>query len=212
MVVGMTELNNTSPADNLPDDISEAPSGRVSVAQDLYRHVNGAWLSSHHIPADRAVDGTFHQLRDQAEEDVRAIIEAAAQEEPHGRVGALYGSFMDETGIEQAGLSVLDADLDPIRDANSMEDLARALGQLDVTGVGGAVGYWVEKDSGSDVERAYLVQIGLGLPDEAYSARSSMRRRARLTWSLCRTCWSWRSRRHVRGGLQRRALRNPRRP
>lgn len=164
----MTELNNTSPADNLPDDISEAPSGRVSVAQDLYRHVNGAWLSSHHIPADRAVDGTFHQLRDQAEEDVRAIIEAAAQEEPHGRVGALYGSFMDETGIEQAGLSVLDADLDPIRDANSMEDLARALGQLDVTGVGGAVGYWVEKDSGSDVERAYLVQIGLGLPDEAY--------------------------------------------
>ena len=165
MVVCMAD-NHT--AKSIPDNISEAPSGQVSVAQDLYRHVNGRWLASHEIPADRAVDGTFHQLRDQAEKDVRAIIEAAAAEEPEGRVGALYSAFMDESGIEGAGLSVLDADLNPVRYAQNMEQLAAVLGQLDVTGVGGAVGYWVEKDSGGDVERAYLVQTGLGLPDEAY--------------------------------------------
>ncbi|WP_459610405.1 M13 family metallopeptidase [Corynebacterium urogenitale] len=153
---------------NIPDNISETPSGQVSVAQDLYRHVNGRWLGSHEIPADRAVDGTFHQLRDRAEKDVRAIIETAAQEEPEGRIGALYSAFMDESGIEEAGLSVLDADLTPVRQAENFEEFATALGQLDVTGVGGAVGYWVEKDSGGDVERAYLVQTGLGLPDEAY--------------------------------------------
>ena len=164
-VVGMADENNST---SLPDNISEAPNAQVSVAQDLYRHVNGQWLSTHEIPADRAVDGTFHQLRDQAEEDVRAIVEAAAETEPNGRVGALYSSFMDEEGIEQAGLSVLDADLEPIRSATDIRELARVLGQLDVTGVGGVAGYWVEKDSGSDVERAYLVQTGLGLPDEAY--------------------------------------------
>ena len=116
-VVGMADENNST---SLPDNISEAPNAQVSVAQDLYRHVNGQWLSTHEIPADRAVDGTFHQLRDQAEEDVRAIVEAAAETEPKGRVGALYSSFMDEEGIEQAGLSVLDADLEPIRSATDI--------------------------------------------------------------------------------------------
>ena len=152
----------------IPDNISEAPAGAVSAAQDLYRHVNGAWLGAHTIPNDRPVDGTFHELRDRAEKDVRTIIEAAAQDEPDGRVGALYSSFMDVDGIEQAGLGVLDADLQKIREASSIEELAVALGELDVTGVGGVVGYFVEKDSGSDIERAYLVQTGLGLPDEAY--------------------------------------------
>ncbi|MBC2682595.1 peptidase M13 [Corynebacterium sp. 4HC-13] len=168
----MNTTEGITPADailnNIPDNISEAPCGQVSVAQDLYRHVNGHWLATHEIPADRAVDGTFHTLRDRAEKDVRAIVETAAKDEPQGRIGALYSSFMDERGIEDAGLSVLDADLTPIRDAKNITDLATVLGELDVRGVGGVVGYWVEKDSGGDIERAYLVQSGLGLPDEAY--------------------------------------------
>ncbi|HIW95212.1 MAG TPA: peptidase M13 [Candidatus Corynebacterium gallistercoris] len=164
----MSEQNNTSTDSAIPDNISEAATGPVSPAQDLYRHVNGEWLGSHEIPNDRPVDGTFHQLRDRAEKDVKDLVEAAAKEDPTGRVGALYNSFMDEEGIAEAGLAGLDVDLEGIREATDMRELARALGRLDVTGIGGVAGYWIEKDSGSDVERAYLVQTGLGLPDEAY--------------------------------------------
>lgn len=159
---------NAPAAHGIPDNITERRAPRPSPAQDLYRHVNGDWLSSHEIPADRAVDGSFHQLRDRAEEEVRAIVEAA---EPSSRIGALYSSFMDVDsphGIEQAGLAGLNADLDPIRQAAGIQELASALGALDVTGVGGLVGYWIEKDSTSPLVRAYLVQSGLGLPDEAY--------------------------------------------
>lgn len=42
--------------------------------KDLYQFVNGPWLQSHVIPDDRGVDGTFHNLRDEAEELVHEIV------------------------------------------------------------------------------------------------------------------------------------------
>lgn len=29
----------------------------VRIGNDLYRHVNGKWMDSHEIPADRSIDG-----------------------------------------------------------------------------------------------------------------------------------------------------------
>ncbi|MGV0869634.1 M13 family metallopeptidase [Corynebacterium kalidii] len=163
-------MAETTDAPTIPDNITEASTGPVpAAADDLYRHVNGAWLASHEIPADRAVDGKFHELRDRAELDVKAIVEAA---DPSTRIGALFSSYMDEDGahgIEQAGLGVLSPDLDPVREAGDIDALVAALAQLDRHGVGGVVGFWTEKDAGgSGNEVAYLVQTGLGLPDEAY--------------------------------------------
>ncbi|MFP7365183.1 M13-type metalloendopeptidase [Corynebacterium callunae] len=130
--------------------------------KDLYRFVNGPWLDSHIIPEDRAVDGTFHKLRDDAELDVHEIVKA-----DQGRAGALYASYMDTDAINAAGVTPLDADLDKLSVANITE-FAKALGELDREGVGAPVGFWVEKDSVSDSSIAYLLQSGLGLPDEAY--------------------------------------------
>lgn len=166
-VVGMT-TNDNSPETNIPDNISEGPSTSPSPTDDLYRHVNGQWLSSHIIPEDRPVDGTFHTLRDQAEAEVREIIEAAA---PDSRIGAAWASFMDEAGIEAAGLEPLRADLDLLRGVSSFEELAAAHGALDVVGVGGLAGFYVAKDSGPHQpanQVAYVSQSGLSLPDEAY--------------------------------------------
>jgi len=71
---------------------------------DLFGHVNGTWLRTHEMPDDRAQDGAFRDLRDRAEEDVRAIIEEAPVT---GRIGALYASFMDVGRIESAGVEPL---------------------------------------------------------------------------------------------------------
>ncbi|ANE02904.1 M13 family metallopeptidase [Corynebacterium crudilactis] len=130
--------------------------------KDLYRFVNGPWLDTHIIPDDRAVDGTFHKLRDDAEEDVHTIVQ-----EDTGRAGTLYASFMDTDTINAAGVAPLDADLDRLSVANSSL-FAAALGELDREGVGAPVGFWVEKDSSSNDSVPYLIQSGLGLPDEAY--------------------------------------------
>ncbi|WP_342741439.1 hypothetical protein [Ruania alba] len=62
----------------LSDTDAAAMDHGVRPQDDLFRHVNGAWLASHEIPADRGRDGTFHQLHDQAEEQVRTLITEAA--------------------------------------------------------------------------------------------------------------------------------------
>ena len=50
----------------------------VRPQDDLYQHVNGAWLKDTTIPDDRALEGTFTALRDGSELAVREIIEEAA--------------------------------------------------------------------------------------------------------------------------------------
>ena len=164
MATHITTVDGMSSTE-LSDHISERVSPSVSAAQDLYRHVNGHWLGTHEIPADRAVDGTFHQLRDQSEKDVRAIVEAQPKD---SKIGALYSSFMDEAGIESAGMQGLEPDLAGVLNAENIGQLATALGALDRAGVGGVAGYYVAKDAGGNEERAYLVQTGLGLPNESY--------------------------------------------
>ncbi len=130
--------------------------------KDLYQLVNGPWLESHVIPEDRGVDGTFHALRDEAEELVHEIVDKDT-----GRPGKLYASFMDTEGVNAAGMAPLDADLDRLSTAGP-EELAQRLGELERTGVGSPVTFWVSKDSGSEDAIAYVIQSGLGLPDEAY--------------------------------------------
>ncbi|MCU1433247.1 MAG: Neprilysin [Actinotalea sp.] len=144
---------------------------------DLYRHVNGRWIESHEIPADRAMDGAFRLLHDQAEEHVRAIIEdlgarvagGADAAGPAAQVGALYASFMDAERVEQLGVEPIRDELDRIAGATTPDELAVVLGRLQRTGGAGAVGLWVDNDA-KDTDRyvVHLAQGGLGLPDEAY--------------------------------------------
>ena len=85
----------------------------VRPQDDLFRHVNGAWLARTEIPADRANYGTFVQLTEQAETDLAEIIQGAAKSpnRPSGSnaqlIGDLYASFMDEAAVNALGASPL---------------------------------------------------------------------------------------------------------
>ena len=50
----------------------------VRPQDDLFRHVNGGWLTTTAIPADRAAYGSFVILAEKAEADLYAIIEELA--------------------------------------------------------------------------------------------------------------------------------------
>lgn len=129
---------------------------------DLYQFINGPWLSTHVIPEDRGYDGNFFALRDASEEQVHELIKDAP-----GRPGILYRSFMDTDSINAAGVAPLDADFDRLAVKDTRE-LARVFGELDREGVGAPVAFYVSKDTESENEVAYVLQSGLGLPDEAY--------------------------------------------
>ena len=129
---------------------------------DLFELVNGEWAATHEIPADRGIDGAFYALRDTSEADVRAILEDGA-----GLGGALFQSFMDVDRVNAAGIDAINEDLAKI-EVVDVEGFVRGLGELERVGIGGPVTYWVEKDSQGEDSVPYLIQSGLGLPDEAY--------------------------------------------
>jgi len=152
----------------------------VRPADDLFRHVNGQWIATHVIPADRAVDGSFRTLHDEAQEHVRDIItdlgeEAAsagdddAADAEKAKIGAAYASFMDTERIESLGLAPLEADLAQARGVADKDALLVALATLQRTGGVAGVAFFVDNDA-MDPERyvVHLTQSGLGLPDEAY--------------------------------------------
>ena len=143
---------------------------------DLFRHVNGPWLATAEIPADRSADGAFYQLRDEAEKDSRAIIEDAAAAadgaepgSPVQLIGDLYRSFMDVEAVERQGLAPIAARLTEVEGVDSPAALMRTLGRLRRSGVGGAFAIDVDTDPG-DPDRYVLnlYQGGIGLPDESY--------------------------------------------
>ncbi|MGB7504063.1 MAG: M13 family metallopeptidase [Mycobacterium sp.] len=141
---------------------------------DLFGHVNGRWLTDYKIPADRATDGAFRTLYDRAEEQIRDLITQASESEaPEGtdqqRIGDLYASFMDEETIRRRGLDPLRTELAVVDAADSPDALARALGALQRTGIGGGTGLYVDTDSkNSSRYLLHLTQSGIGLPDESY--------------------------------------------
>jgi putative endopeptidase len=146
----------------------------VRPQDDLYQHVNGAWLNSTTIPDDRPLEGTFTALRDGAELAVKAIIEEAAGkgEEATGieqKVGGLYASFMDEAAAEAKGLAPVRGRLDEVSAVSSPKDLAALIGRLFRSDVSGLFSIYPAPDAGNP-ERIllYIGQGGLGLPDESY--------------------------------------------
>lgn len=178
----MTTPATSSPARHSGIDRSVFDTS-VRPQDDLFRHVNGRWLDTYEIPADRAADGSTRELHDRAEEQVRVIISELAEQSaqaaggpdddvartPAAQVGALFASFMDTERIESLGLTPIADELARIEAAATPDELVAVLGELQRTGGAGAAGFWVDNDA-KDPDRyvVYLYQSGLGLPDEAY--------------------------------------------
>ncbi|MFN3602257.1 MAG: M13 family metallopeptidase [Dietzia sp.] len=138
----------------------------VRPQDDLYQHVNGTWIRDHVIPADRPIDGAFLALRDLSEERVRDIITDAPVD---SQIGAFYASFMDTDAVEAAGVAALAPDLAEIDAASDPDALGLAMARLEKAGVAGLIGAYVNNDAKNSTEYIlYLVQYGIGLPDESF--------------------------------------------
>jgi putative endopeptidase len=150
----------------------------VRPQDDLFGHVNGAWLASTEIPADLPIAGSFVDLILAAERDAAEILRDAAARATAGeaapgsnqqKLGDIFASFMDEDRVEELGAEPLREDLAAIEAVDDMSRLVRVLGRFERTGVSGFVGVHVDTDDkDSDRSVVKVSQGGLGLPDESY--------------------------------------------
>ncbi|WP_292835635.1 M13-type metalloendopeptidase [Microbacterium sp.] len=147
-------------------------SATIRPQDDLFRHVNGAWLERTEIPDDKARWGSFHLIAEQAEKDVRVIIEestAAAPGTEARKIGDLFASFMDTGRAESLGATPVLPQLARVEAIDSIPAFLRVAGELEREGVGGIIGTYIEPDPGNPQRYVvFFVQSGLSLPDESY--------------------------------------------
>ena len=137
---------------------------KIRPQDDLYGYANGAWLSTHRIPADRSNSGISYELFLEAEAQVKAIIEA-----DQGKVGRLYNSFMNTAKIESDGITPIQEDLAKVERIEDAQSFITTIGQLEINGGPGVFGAYIYPDVGDTTHYAiYIYQGGLSLPDEAY--------------------------------------------
>jgi putative endopeptidase len=147
----------------------------VRPQDDFFRFVNGKWLQTAQIPADKARYGSFIELRDKSEAALRAIIEeaAAAQDKTAGsdaqKVGDLYQSFMDTARIESLGISPVRPELDRVAALKDKQELPELFAALARLGVQTPFVTYVGQDAKQATRYiVYATQSGLGLPDRDY--------------------------------------------
>jgi predicted metalloendopeptidase len=146
----------------------------VRPQDDFYRFVNGQWLKNTPIPADKSNYGSFTMLADEAEKNLRVIVEeAAAAKAPKGSdqqlIGDFYTSFMDEARAEQLGLTPLQPELDRIAAIKDRKQLLAYLSRAQLLLIDTPIGAQIFADAKNpDMNTLWVAQSGLGLPERDY--------------------------------------------
>jgi len=147
----------------------------VRPQDDFYLYVNGGWMKNNEIPRDKTSIGSFYDLRDTADENVKAIIEelAATKALKSGsdeqKVADLFRSYMDLDARNAAGVKPVQAVLDNIQAINNKSDLATFFGKYQSAGIGNPLAFYISIDAKDSSRYAtHIWQSGLGLPDKDY--------------------------------------------
>jgi putative endopeptidase len=146
----------------------------VKPGDDFFAYVNGTWVKTNEMPADKSRYGIFDVLRDESQEAVRAIIEESANGDfPKGsdeqKVGDLYKSFLDWDGRDERGIEPLQAELERIAAISNHEELAEYFAGAAKRGLDAPFGIGQLPDPQDPKKYAVGAgQSGLGLPDREY--------------------------------------------
>lgn len=147
----------------------------VQPGDDFNRHANGTWFDNYQLKDYETRYGSFNTLSDQAELQVKAIIEELqartdlAPGSDEQKVRDLYASYMDTAARDAAGITPIQPILDGIAKIDSVAALTAAFGRAGMDGSNAPVGGGVGLDR-KDPNR-YLVGVGvggLGLPDKDF--------------------------------------------
>ncbi|MBC7455890.1 MAG: M13 family peptidase, partial [Massilia sp.] len=124
----------------------------VRVQDDFFTHLNGKWLKTTEIPADKASWGAFAKLHDDTQPQLRAIIDNAARSVNQAagtdaqRIGDLYASYMDEQKADVLGLAPLAGELARINALKNKAELPAILARLGQLGVGVPYDFAIHQD------------------------------------------------------------------
>lgn len=150
----------------------------VKPGDDFDTFVNGKWVETTELPADRTRWGSFDELRELSSQRLHGIMDDLIASKPApgsdaARVAAAYSAFMDTAAINAAGLKPARPYLDAIFAAKTPTDLMKLFAS---PGYASPLGVYVDADpKQSDVYALQAAITGLGLPDRDYYLKNDER-------------------------------------
>ena len=150
----------------------------VRPQDDFYNFVNGGWMKTNKIPADKPSWGTFYMLREETDEQCLTILDNLLKEQyPAGSEGEkiqiLYKNYMDMDARNKAGLTPLEPTLKKIQAIQNLSDLQAYLEEATPLGENPICGWGVYADmKDSNQNTIYLGNFGLGLGRDYYQKES----------------------------------------
>jgi putative endopeptidase len=155
----------------------------VASCDDFYTYAVGAWRQSHPLPPEYARFGRFEEVAERNRTTLRAILEEDARlaaGAPRGsavqKLGDFYSGCMNETAVETAGLTPIQAELDRINNISDRASLISAIEALQMRGAAPAFRVGGTNDiKNSKMVIAALGTGSLGLPDRDYYLKDDPR-------------------------------------
>ncbi len=141
---------------------------------DFYAYACGSWLKDAKLPGDRSRwSRGFAEIAERNLVTLRAILdESAAKKEGDPdliKLGAFYGSCMNEASIDAAGAKPLAPLMAMVKSVVDKPSLMTAVGKLSASTQGLLFAGYVGADfKNPGMSLLNLTQGGLGLPDRAY--------------------------------------------
>nr|WP_314559211.1 M13 family metallopeptidase [uncultured Capnocytophaga sp.] len=150
----------------------------VRPQDDFYNYVNGSWVKTAKIPADKPTWGSFHILREQTDENCLLILdnllkESFAQGSEGQKIKDLYESFIDWKKRDAEGLKPIENYLTKIEAIKNLTDLQKYLEEATTQGEKPICGWGVYADmKDSNMNTVYLGNFSIGMGRDYYQKDS----------------------------------------
>lgn len=154
----------------------------VRPGDDFFRYANGNWMKNNPIPAEYSIYGSFEELKEENNKQLRLIMDDAVADK-NAKAGSIkqkiadfYSSGMDSATIEKTGIKAIQKELDKIDSINDIAGLIKLVAYFHSSGVS-SLFYFFSGQDDKDSEKviAQLYQGGLGLPDRDYYSSKDAR-------------------------------------
>ena len=146
----------------------------VAAGTDFYEYACGGWIKNNPLKPEYARFGTFEQLLENNQEQLRVLIEELSAT-PHeagsvaGKIGALYAMGLDSTKLNADGVAPIKEELAAINALATKSDVSKMVATLHKEGMAPFFALFVDADEkNSAMNIVQLYQAGIGMGDRDY--------------------------------------------
>lgn len=146
----------------------------VAPGTDFYQYACGGWIAKNPLKPEYSRFGTFDQLRENNQKQLRTLIEELgstpqAEGSVAQKIGILYEMGLDSVKLNKEGMAPIKDQLEAIQRLGTKADVAKMVATLHKEGMAPFFALFVDADEkNSSMNIVHLYQAGIGMGDRDY--------------------------------------------